>query len=154
DDSRSADHLGEPECGGRAGVSGKVRAACPPMENPMGLTTRLMILTLSLFPAPPFLRAEGPVPSKRQPPPPEQPDKDRVGIHYGGTVTDVTKDSVTIRWPGETPKRFQVSETLAKGEFPTLERPGLISPPGALPRTVIPQFRYRLSDVKVGDLVA
>jgi hypothetical protein len=76
-------------------------------------------------------------------------------MRYGGIVKGVTKDSITIEWPGEPPKRFLASETLAKGEFPTRERPGLNPPPGVrLPRLVVPPFRYRLTDVKVGDAVA
>jgi len=79
------------------------------------------------------------------------PTKDTVGLYYGGTVTEVTKNSVTIQWPGEKePKKFAASETLASGGFPTKDHPRL---DGLPEHTVIPSFRYRLADVKVGDRV-
>ena len=31
--------------------------------------------------------------------------RDRLNVIYGGTVTEVTKDSITIEWPGESPAR-------------------------------------------------
>jgi hypothetical protein len=82
---------------------------------------------------------------------PPMPTKDCMGLHYGGAVTEVTKDSITIQWPGEEkPKKFAASEILASGGFPTKDRPPLNGRP---PQTVGPSDRYRLADVKVGDLV-
>ena len=80
---------------------------------------------------------------------PPEPKEGAVYVHYSGTVTEVTKTSVTIEWPGEKPKLFQASETLAAGEFPKAIS---FKPNGRL-RTTLPLFRYRLADVKVGDRV-
>ena len=72
---------------------------------------------------------------------------------YGGVVTEVTKDSITIQWvntPGEKPKTFAVSETLAAGNVPIEGR----LPTGLARRNpLMPEYMYRLSDVKVGDCV-
>jgi hypothetical protein len=76
---------------------------------------------------------------------------------YAGTVTEVTKNSITIQWvnsPGEKPKTFAVSETLAAGK-PGIEPrvpPGWVRNP-TNPMPVMPQYMYRLLDVKVGDCV-
>jgi hypothetical protein len=65
----------------------------------------------------------------------------------------VTKDSITIQWPDlpdKKPKRFAVSQTLAAGKMPKERR----LPPGPVrPNPMMPEFMYRLTDVKVGDLV-
>jgi hypothetical protein len=68
-------------------------------------------------------------------------------VGYQGVVKEVTKDSITIQWPGEEkPKKFAVSETLAAGGFPTKSRPGSTQ--------LVPYwYRYRLKDVEVGDIV-
>ena len=77
---------------------------------------------------------------------------------YGGVVTAVAKDSITIQWvnsPDEKPKKFAVSEDLAAGR-PGLEPrqlPGALPPPPVRPASVMPEYGYRLTDVKVGDCV-
>ena len=85
--------------------------------------------------------------------PPREPREGSVRNDYSGTVTEVTKDSITIRWvnsPGEKPKKFGVSETLAAGKVPMELR----RIPGARREyQVEPEFMYRLTDVKVGDCV-
>lgn len=105
-------------------------------------------------PAGPFsttAAADEPLPTRFEPAKPPQPDRDSTGLSYQGTVTGVTKDSITIRWPGEKePKKFSVSEILASGKFPTKKRARL---DGLPPHTVLPAFRYRLTDVKVDDQV-
>jgi hypothetical protein len=65
-------------------------------------------------------------------------------------VTELTKDSITIRGPGEEPKRFPVSETLAAGKIPKEPRP---IPGRRTPYVVSHVDMYRLTDVKVGDWV-
>jgi hypothetical protein len=80
---------------------------------------------------------------------PPMPTRDSIGLTYSGTVTEVTKSSITIQWPGETPKTFSVSETLASGGFP---KQGRLRFDGSRP-SVLPSFCYRLHDVKVNDHV-
>jgi hypothetical protein len=83
---------------------------------------------------------------------PWEPKGDCAGIPYDGTVTEVTKNSITILWPGEKkPKRFAASETLAAGKVAKVRRemPGVRSH-----HSVQWAFMYRLSDVKVGDGVS
>jgi hypothetical protein len=86
-------------------------------------------------------------------PPPQEPREGRVDAGYGGIVTEVTKDSITIQWvnrPGEKPRKFAVSETLAAGNVPIEGR----LPAGQLRRNaMMPEYMYRLTDVKVGDCV-
>jgi hypothetical protein len=87
--------------------------------------------------------------------PPREAKEGRLNNTYGGTVTDVTKDSITIQWvntPGEKPKTFVVSETLAAGKVPIERR----LPPGQpIPANpMMPEYMYRLKDVKVGDCVS
>jgi len=86
--------------------------------------------------------------------PPQEPREGEVNVPYCGTVTRVTRDSVTIQWmatPGEQPKTFQVSETLAAGKIP--KEPRLV--PGQVRGYfVMPCYMYRLTDVKVGDWVS
>ncbi len=76
---------------------------------------------------------------------------DSVNNGYGGTVTAVTKDSITIQWGNssdEKPKTFAASEALAAGK-PGVEPRWL---PGArYAYRVEPTSGYRLADVKVGD---
>jgi hypothetical protein len=74
-------------------------------------------------------------------------------VPYAGTVTEVTKDSITIQWtasPGEKPKKFLVSETLAVGKFATEAR---FLPGQTHGYRIFPSQMYRLTDVKVGDWV-
>src|SRR5262249_30224746 len=76
---------------------------------------------------------------------PPDPKTDAVNVQYQGTVTEVTKDSITIQWPGDQKaKKFSISETLASGGFTAKSRGG---------STLRPRFCYRLGDVKVGDQV-
>src|SRR5882757_8894962 len=83
---------------------------------------------------------------------PSLPPKPKVGNSgnngYGGIVTEVTKDSITIQWinsPDEKPRTFALTETLAGGKIPSEPfRPGFF---------VFPIDMYRITDVKVGDLV-
>ncbi len=95
----------------------------------------------------------------RVPSPPREPRKgDSVDNGYSGTVTAVTKDSITIQWvnaPGVPPKKFAVSETLAAGKAPLEPRrlPGTPPPPPVRPASIMPEYMYRLTDVKVGDCV-
>src|SRR5262245_54122844 len=103
-------------------------------------------------------QGQGPV---RRPPP--EPREGSVDNDYGGTVTEVTKDLITIQsivWAGEKPKKFAVSKTLAAGKVPKEPRwrdvpdrnPALPAP--TMPNPVMPEYMYRLTDVKVGDCVA
>ena len=106
--------------------------------------------------------------------PPRQPVIEFVNKYYPqGTVTAVTKDSITIstpeytyrtqvvgpdriaRWetvvlPAQPPKRFAVSEDLAAGRVP--KNPRATDRPRPAYR-VLDIFQYRLGDVKVGDWV-
>lgn len=85
--------------------------------------------------------------------PPREPREGSVDNNYGGTVTKVTKDSITIQsivWPEEQPRTFAVSESLAAGKVPVEPR----RQPGARHTYfVAPEYMYRLTDVKVGDSV-
>lgn len=88
---------------------------------------------------------------------PREAQEGSVNNDYAGTVTEVTKDSITIQWvnsPNQKPKKFAASETLAAGKVPTERRvrPGTAPPPGG-PSRLMPEYMYRLSDVKVGDCV-
>src|SRR5262245_36670352 len=89
--------------------------------------------------------------SAQQVRPPYVPKDGDVDVPYYGTVTEVTKNSITIQWtatPGEKPKTFAVSETLAAGKIPMEPRPI----PGTTHKySVTPAFMYRLTDVKVED---
>jgi hypothetical protein len=85
--------------------------------------------------------------------PPSVPKNDVTNQPYAGTVTEVTKNSITIQWtatPGEKPKRFTVSGTLAAGRTPKEPRRTPSQPRGY---TVGASEMYRLTDVKVGDRV-
>jgi hypothetical protein len=85
--------------------------------------------------------------------PPREPREGSVDNRYWGTVTEVTKNSITIQWtatPGEKAKQFEVSETLAAGKVPKEPRPI----PGSRHKyNVMPDCMYRLTDVRVGDWV-
>ena len=94
-----------------------------------------------------------PAPAK----PPPEPTIDSRNSLYSGTVTEVTKTSISIRWSSDDkPKKFSVSETLAAGKVPIEARAIAIPNQKVVPGRgfVPPQFMYRLTDVKVGDLVA
>ena len=64
------------------------------------------------------------IPPIRSPNDPREPKREDVDISYGGTVTAVTKDSITIRYMNWTPKTFAVSDTLARGDFSMQPRYG------------------------------
>src|SRR5262245_49213013 len=84
------------------------------------------------------------LPARFSPAKPQEPKEGSLMVLYCGTVTEVTKDSITIQWPGEEkPKKFSVSETLASGGFPTKSRSGIILA-GHLIRS---SYCYRLADV-------
>jgi hypothetical protein len=82
---------------------------------------------------------------------PRAPKEGRVNEPYCGVVTEVTKDSITVHWPGEKkPMKFAVSETLAAGKVPKEPR----AVPGINHKYLVPApSMYRLKDVKVGDWV-
>lgn len=114
----------------------------------MKLTIFLMAITLYMQ-AVAFQVAncgeEPQLPARFAPAKPPEPREGALGRRYVGTVTEVTKNSITIEWPGEKPKKFSVSETLASGGFSVNSR--------TRSSTVFPPFCYRFTDVKVGDRV-
>src|SRR5262245_610214 len=60
---------------------------------------------------------------------PPMPKKDTTDLLYTGTVKELTKDKISLLWPGEEkPKPFAVSETLASGTYPRIRRTRLDSP--------------------------
>jgi hypothetical protein len=79
-----------------------------------------------------------------------EPENDAGGVSYWGAVVEVTKGLITIQFAGDKPKRFPVSETLAAGKVPKEPRP---IPGRRYPYHVGAAKMYRLTDVKVGDLV-
>jgi hypothetical protein len=90
---------------------------------------------------------------------PFEPREGAVGVPYGGFVTEVGKESITIQratrgWVVSRdvkPKKFPVSETLAAGKVPV--EPRLRT--GVRGKyLVLPSDMYRLQDVKVGDGVS
>lgn len=88
-----------------------------------------------------------PVQAPQKPPP--MPREKQVNAPYTGAVTEITKDSITIQWlesPGEKPRTFALTQTLAAGEIPK-KNPFT---PGTF--VTAPEM-YRLTDVKVGDWV-
>ena len=82
---------------------------------------------------------------------PWEPKGDATYVGYWGAVTELTKDAITIQLPNKKvkPKTFPVSETLAAGKSPM--EPRVI--PGLRVYRVSPSSMYRLTDVKVGDVV-
>lgn len=90
---------------------------------------------------------------------PFEPREGAVGVPFGGFVTEVGKDSITIQWANRgwvvsqdvKPKIFPVSETLAAGKVPVEPRP---RPDSKGKYKVLPSDMYRLQDVKVGDGVS
>lgn len=87
-------------------------------------------------------------PKRLQEKPPDPPIERQVNAPYAGKVAEITKASITIQWvnsPGEKPRDFVLSEVLAAGKIPKEPfRPGFF---------VSPIEMYRITDVKVGDLV-
>ena len=82
--------------------------------------------------------------------PPPRPREGQVNAPYVGTITELSKDSITIQWtgsPGEEPRNFATSETLAAGKIP--KEP--FAPGSGF--FVTPPEMYRLTDVKIGDHV-
>ena len=80
---------------------------------------------------------------------------DSLNNDYGGVVTEVTKDSITVQWvdsSDEKPKKFAVSEALAVGK-PGIEIRLLPGRPLPISNPTMPEYMYRLTDVKVGDCV-
>ena len=89
-------------------------------------------------------------PPLRKPPEPKDGDVD---VRYWGTVTEMTKTSITIQFDNrkeQKPKRFLLSETLAAGKYAIV---GRLKPGFTFRSTVSPVEMYRLMDVKVGDWV-
>jgi hypothetical protein len=81
---------------------------------------------------------------------PRPPKEGRVNEPYGGIVTDVTKDSITIQHKKADPVKFVASEILATGKVPKEPRPI----PGRNRKYLVPaSSMYRLTDVKVGDWI-
>jgi hypothetical protein len=106
------------------------------------------MLSLLLYGATGTNRAdEAKIPAK----PPPEPPNDAGGVPYWGVVTELTKESITIQFGSEKPKRFAVSETLAAGQVPKDPRP---IPGRRKPYPVMASEMYRLTDVRVGDWVA
>lgn len=87
--------------------------------------------------------------------PPRQPRPgDSANNSYAGVVTAVDKNSITIQWvniPGEKPKTFTASDTLAAGK-PGIE-PRRLSENAPPPTPMMTEYMFRLKDVKVGDCV-
>lgn len=108
-------------------------------------TTLVLILCVSAS----LGGAAPPVDPESSKPPPE-PKNDAGGIDYWGKVTELAKDSITIQFGDDKPKRFPVSDTLALGKVPKEPRP---IPGYDWPYFVMPSSMYRLTDVKAGDLV-
>ena len=74
----------------------------------------------------------------------------RVNQVYWGTVTGITKDSITVQHEKDQPKKFAASETLAAGKVPMEPRHVV----GRSHDYLVPaSSMYRLTDVKVGDRV-
>lgn len=95
-------------------------------------------------------------PQRPQPIPYElwEPKEGSVYNYYCGTVSEVTKDSITIQWTatlGVKPKTFGASETLVAGKIPMVPR---LQPGARHAYKVEPEYMYRLKDVEAGDLVA
>ncbi len=121
------------------------------MQHRACFASLVSLLTLAIVPL-----AAASDPPRPQPIPYElrEPKEGSVNNDYGGTVTEVTKDSITIQWtatPGVKPKKFAVSETLAAGKVPKEPRP---QPGVRYVYKVEPAYMYRLNDVKAGDVVA
>src|SRR6266542_5561780 len=108
--------------------------------------TTLVLLWLLGTPAPATSEEPGRVPW--------EPKGDTANVPYWGTVTEITKGSITIQFPNKKlkPKSFPVSEILVAGKIPKEPRlmPGPRGPRGYF---VSPSDMYRLTDVKVGDWV-
>ena len=94
--------------------------------------------------------AQQPVPTIQTQTRPIEPTEGTVNWPYWGTVTERTKESITIRFGDDKPKKFAVSETLAAGMIPKEPR---LQPGQTRGCFVSTPDMYRLSDVKVGDWV-
>ena len=112
------------------------------------LTFALLVSSTLVAGAGPVALAEAPaVPNK----PPPEPKNDAGGVPYWGVVKEIAKDSITIQFATDKPKRFPVSETLAAGKVPKEPTPI----PGRRDPYLVPASKmYRFTDVKVGDWVA
>ena len=79
----------------------------------------------------------------------QPPRKSTIGVYSPqGTVTELSKQFITIQVPGEAAKRFVVSDTLAAGKTPSERRPRPIAP-----YPLATADKYRLTDVNIGDRV-
>jgi hypothetical protein len=97
-----------------------------------------------------FASVRASAPPSRVPPPEPEPRNDAGGVLYGGVVTALKKDSITVQYDDEPPKMFPVSATLSAGEIPLDPRPI----PGRQQAYSLSPFQmYRFSDVKIGDWV-
>jgi hypothetical protein len=85
---------------------------------------------------------------------PPEPRDGSAENSYWGTVTEVTKTSISIQFDNQKdvmPKSFPLSETLAAGKFPVERR---VMPGVRTRRWLTPANMYRITDVTVGDWVA
>ena len=80
---------------------------------------------------------------------PWEPQWNDANVPYWGTVTEVTKATITIQYKDWKPKSFPVSDVLARGDIPMHPRLGTVR--GRY--SVSASSMYRLTDVKVGDWV-
>ena len=79
-----------------------------------------------------------------------RPNNDAVNVLYYGSVVAITKTAITVQGLVESPHEFLLSETLATGQVPTKPRTIPTRQRGYL---IPPSYMYRITDVKVGDLV-
>jgi len=121
-----------------------------PHSNPVYLMRRITLLlaaaiTLGDSPAA-SAQYDRELSSKPQPP--------RAGTTgrgwYYGTVTELTKDSITVTFGKEKHELFPLSDILRSGGFAKWESPV----PGWPSFSVMPSQMYRLKDVKTGDMVS
>jgi len=77
------------------------------------------------------------------------PKVNTANISYWGIITSISKDSISIQFADEDPKKFAVSKDLADGQIPMKARPM----PGVRPYHVAASSMYRLTDVRKGDWV-
>jgi hypothetical protein len=110
---------------------------------------RTIIVTLLLVSSH-LAQARQPNPLMKVQKKPIEPKEGTVNWHYGGKVTELTKNSITIQWAGEKPKKFAVSDTLAAGKVPKNPR---LQPGQVQGYHVSTWEMYRLTDVKVRDSV-
>jgi hypothetical protein len=98
-----------------------------------------------------FVALSSAAPPRYDPRPDREPKNDAGGVQYWGTVTELTKTTITLQFEDDPPKCFPVSAILAAGDIPMQPRPI----PNRLqsPYHVNPIEMYRFTDVKVGDLI-